>query len=267
MSTVKEPTYFTDYGARHWTGPGSKEFVESCVFEPSAYSKLFEERPAARFYGESSTSYLDEPTTPSRIAAACGDDVKFIALVRNPVARAYSEYMFTVRDGWETESFVVSLEKEPERIAAGWAPHFRHVRRGLYAKWLTVYRDQFGADRLLCINYTDFVQQSDKVWFRILDFLGAERMDYPGDYQLNRSGVPRSRSLHELMTQDNWFKSVAKAVIPAEAREKLRRALEQRNLRRIEMTREEQSIARAHFIEADEAMRATFGYSVLAMSQ
>src|SRR5215210_506392 len=64
--------------------------------------------------GEASPYYLLHPHTPRR-AFVTVPEAKLIALLRNPVDRAYSAYRHKVRRGQETLSFEEALEEEEER--------------------------------------------------------------------------------------------------------------------------------------------------------
>ncbi|MEO0854539.1 MAG: sulfotransferase domain-containing protein, partial [Cyanobacteria bacterium J06648_11] len=69
--------------------------------------------------GESSPTYLLYPQVPRRVAALI-PEVKLIALVRNPVDRAYSHYSMMVRRRFETLSFADAIAREDERTQAEW---------------------------------------------------------------------------------------------------------------------------------------------------
>src|SRR5215470_4416040 len=62
--------------------------------------------------GESSPYYLHHPAAPARIAAAL-PDVKLIALLRDPVERAFSAYKHEVARGFEDQPFERALDLEP----------------------------------------------------------------------------------------------------------------------------------------------------------
>ncbi len=57
-----------------------------------------------RITGEASPYYLFHPAVPARVAEAL-PEVRLIALLRDPVARAYSHYQLSVRDGHEHARF------------------------------------------------------------------------------------------------------------------------------------------------------------------
>ena len=76
--------------------------------------------------GVSSPSYLLHPQAPERVHGAL-PRVKLIALLRNPVDRAYSHHQMNFRKGIEPLSFEEAIVAEPERLRsrsdwsdAGW---------------------------------------------------------------------------------------------------------------------------------------------------
>ena len=69
------------------------------------YSKQwFDLLPAGRMLGEKSTNYLEAPEVAERISRVL-PRVKLIFLLRNPVDRAYSNYLWSRQNGLETETF------------------------------------------------------------------------------------------------------------------------------------------------------------------
>ena len=65
--------------------------------------------------GEASPYYLFHPHVPGRVAEHL-PRVKLIAMLRDPVERAYSGYQHEVGRGFETLSFEEAIEAEPGRL-------------------------------------------------------------------------------------------------------------------------------------------------------
>ena len=89
-------------------------------------------RRAAR--ARRSTSGAAAPTdgSPRRLP-----DVRLIAVVRDPIDRAYSNWMHLWSDGLEPEpDFETAFARQDERVAAGWAPFWRYRELGLYGEQL-----------------------------------------------------------------------------------------------------------------------------------
>src|SRR5437588_10677148 len=79
-----------------------------------AYALQLRKRPFLT--GEASPSYLFHPLAPNRVAEVL-PHVKLIALLRNPVSRAYSQYHHAIELGFETLSFEEAIRGEEERTA------------------------------------------------------------------------------------------------------------------------------------------------------
>src|SRR5439155_3447898 len=76
-------------------------------------SRVGRDRPLIT--GEGSPYYLFHPLVPERVAALL-PEARLIALLRDPVERAYSHYQHFVERGIETLTFEQALEAEPERL-------------------------------------------------------------------------------------------------------------------------------------------------------
>ena len=66
--------------------------------------------------GEASPFYIFYPHTARRVYEVL-PKVKLIAILRNPVDRAYSHYHHIVRNNKENLSFEAAIESEPKRIS------------------------------------------------------------------------------------------------------------------------------------------------------
>lgn len=232
VATGKEPRFFTDYGSVDWTGPAGQAFQRTMVRHRTAYEAEFAHRPDALWRVDASTDYLSCPASAGMIAdfaatPAVGE-VLVAVILRDPVARAISEYAHTLRDGFETESLRRSVELEPERIAANWHPLFHHLRRSHYAREVAAYRARFG-DRLLILDYhaleAGFARLTDAMRLAEGDrAAGAEA----GMSHANQSYTPKSRTVQALLTSP-LAKRVARAVLPTGLRSGVRRRIEALN--------------------------------------
>jgi Sulfotransferase domain len=141
--------------------------------------------------GEGTPYYLFHPAVPARVAATI-PDVRLIALLRNPVERAYSHYQLMAKTGREKLSFEEAIEAEPERLAGAEdalmeSPatpgedgrrkqrHHRHrayLARGLYADQLERWLEHFPREQLLVLRSEEFLARPDEVYARVFEFLG-----------------------------------------------------------------------------------------------
>src|SRR5262249_24463510 len=86
-----------------WEGPQLRAMARQWVSDPEAYAALFAAAGAAKALGDVSRVYLQSVNAPGRIRARY-PDVKIVAILRDPVERAYAHYMGRCRDGLESRS-------------------------------------------------------------------------------------------------------------------------------------------------------------------
>jgi sulfotransferase family protein len=133
---------------------------------------------------EASGYYMFHPHAPKRMSAAL-PEVKIVAMVRDPVERAYSAYKHEFARGFETETFARAIALEETRITPEHRrmvsdPHYqsatyRHQAyraRGHYAEQLRVFVDLLGRDRVHVIESERFFAEPTRVYCDLLRFLG-----------------------------------------------------------------------------------------------
>lgn len=153
------------------------------------YLAHFPMRGEADIVGEASPYYLFHPEVPERIHAVL-PHAKFIALLRNPVDRAYSHYHMKVRRGIETLSFEEAIDKEDERMSvtddAASLPwrHYSYLRRGLYVDQLQRWTNIFPRERLLVIKSEDLYKDPARVLTQTQAFLGLTPW-YPRKFKIS----------------------------------------------------------------------------------
>ena len=136
--------------------------------------------------GEATTHYLSHPAVPARVAAML-PDVRLIAILRDPVERAYSHYQLAARNGRELLGFEQALEAEDERLAGeeqrlleqpgylGEAYNFQCYRtRGLYLDQLQRWWSVLPRERLLVLRSEDMFADPAAVYAQATAFLGLE---------------------------------------------------------------------------------------------
>ncbi|WP_138470297.1 sulfotransferase domain-containing protein [Poseidonocella sp. HB161398] len=101
------------------------------------YENHFPELPAARAYFECSPSYFHDPRAPGR-ARAYRSDLKVIAMLRDPVARAFSNHLHEIVKG----------HIPPCPFEDGLANNPAYIEQGLYATHLGRWLDAFGEARV-----------------------------------------------------------------------------------------------------------------------
>jgi len=233
MSPLKEPKFFAyETTPLDVAGPGDRAANRRVVTDVDAYRRLFDGVGEESAVGEASCVYLYSESAPERIAHHI-PDARLIAVLRDPVERAYSAYLHLVRMGRERLGFMEALDAEPERTRRGWNT-FWHLRAGgFYARQLQRYLEHFDRSRLRIHLYDDLQSDETGVLCDIFDCLGVDGSFRPATGQRYQvSGVPWSRGLHTYLTTPRRMKSWVKPVLPRSLREYLERNIERIALRR-----------------------------------
>lgn len=173
-AAMKELKYFTAFHDRPW-GWYRRQFPAPL--------------PQGTLTGEATPYYLFHPHAPRRLAARL-PHARLLAVLRNPVDRAYSQYQMKVRRGIEPLSFEEALEREEERLAeAGedraslpWR-HFSYVARGRYAEQLERWFALFPRERFHVIQSEAFDRDPEGVLRETQVFLGLAP-DLPRDLRM-----------------------------------------------------------------------------------
>ena len=153
------------------------------------YQAQFPSPEAGRLTGEASPYYLFHPLAAERMRAVM-PEAKLIALLRDPVDRAYSHYQLEARQGNEPLSFEEAIAAEPERLA-GEAErisdddtyisfahqHYSYLARGHYAEQLRRWLKLFPRYRLLVLKSEDLFQHPAAQYRHVTDFLSLEPRD------------------------------------------------------------------------------------------
>ncbi len=125
--------------------------------------------------GENTPVYLYWQPAAERIARY-HPGMKLIAVLRNPIDRAFSHWQMTTRNGDETWSFGEAIRRESERCGAGGQHRFfSYVDRGRYADQLRRYRALFPTDQMLILQSEELRSDPEGVFQRLTDFIGVER--------------------------------------------------------------------------------------------
>jgi hypothetical protein len=174
MSQVKEPKFFLTNGPPpSGGGPGDAATYRKYVWRRSDYEALFADAPKGALKGESTTLYLRNAAAIDRIHATI-PEAKLIAVLRDPVDRAHSNWTHLHSAGLEPEhDFRRACGLEAERAAAGWAQFWRYLGQGKYGEQLEYLYSVFPRDQVLLLMYRDLREAPIETLDRVCAFLGV----------------------------------------------------------------------------------------------
>jgi len=165
--------------------------------------------PGPGHVGEGAPYYMFHPECPARIDATV-PGVKIIAILRDPVERAHSQWAHETARGFEDLPFDRALRAEDERLAGQGAiladpsgssfshQHHSYVARGLYAGQVQRLWDVFGADRVLVLPSPRLFSDPAATYSQTLAFLGLS--EYHATYE-----VHNGRSYPEIAPAEEEF--------------------------------------------------------------
>ena len=138
-------------------------------------------------------------------------EARLVAILRNPVDRAFSHYQHERALGRELLSFEDAVAREDERMRgevermladpsyfshAWW--NYTYVARGRYAEQLERWLAVFPREQLLVVPSEDLLLEPERTHARVLEFLGADahRLDsYPRVFERQYEPMrPETRS-------------------------------------------------------------------------
>jgi hypothetical protein len=175
LSPVKEPKYYLcgDSPPPAYRGPGDAHSNQEWIWQRQRYLDLFQDAGEGRLAGESTPFYLYHRDARRRIAADV-PRAKLVAVLRDPVDRAYSNWMHLWADGLEPCADVVeACAREARRVDAGWAPFWHYRGLGMYGRQLADLFEHIPREQVLVLRYRALVDDPHTALNRVARFLGV----------------------------------------------------------------------------------------------
>jgi hypothetical protein len=125
--------------------------------------------------GEKTPFYLFHPHVPERMAEVI-PQARLIALLRNPVDRAYSQYHHDIRRAQ------ASGTTEPRTFEEAIEQHdSSYLPRGIYVDQLLRWSEYFGKEQMLILKSEDFFEHTTQTMTLVQDFLDLphQQLDLP----------------------------------------------------------------------------------------
>ena len=209
LPKMKDPSYFISAPRR----PGP----DHCVGNLEAYQSLYRGAKGYKAIGDTTTGYLFDRNVPGRIHEVC-PHARIVILLRDPVARAYSNYYMFERYGVERLPFFEAVQRDHSKAIetnnfGALFPQL-YVELGLYYEQVLRYIETFGREQVGIFLFEDMQKDTRKVMSSICCHIGVDPalMDSKELARRHNPGrVPRVR----------WLYHAARAVLSQPLRRKI----------------------------------------------
>jgi hypothetical protein len=140
--------------------------------------------------GEFCPAYLWDRKAPERIHASF-PEIKIIISIRNPVDRAFSQYLYYVKRGIIKQDFETALKERPDLI-----------ERGIYINRIQRYFELFTSQQILIILFDEIKTNPQKILKNIYSFLKVDPLFKPVrlTQKSNEARSPLFPRINQLLT-------------------------------------------------------------------
>ena len=218
-SSIKETFFLSGITSEMFPGVGHR-YGKRMITELDEYLSLFKDVGSETAVGEACVAYLYfyQKSIP-KIIEVLGEEVKIIICLRDPVDRAYSNYLHHVRDNLEDLPFSEAIKAESWRKEKGWWWGFEYLPVSYYYEQVKAYIDVFGRGKTLIILYEDLHQDSLEVMkntFRFLKIDDSFTPDMSLKYNVSKNvaRLPKNKAAQDLVSHLNPVKSIGKKFFP-----------------------------------------------------
>ncbi len=175
MPRRKECHYFNTDGYFETAGNGER-----------MYHAMFSRMKRGQIRGEATPGYLYCPEAPARMLHY-NPAMRVIVLLRDPVARAYSQWVMERRRGLEELDFAAAIQAEPARLRMQPKhPVYSYVDRGRYAEQLRHLWRWIPRAQTLVLRSAALLQDPEETLAAVCRFLGIVPL---ADEQIIRAPV------------------------------------------------------------------------------
>ena len=165
------------------------------------------------------TSYLANPHVPERMFKHM-PNVKLIILLRNPIARAWSEYNSNLRVNKNYDTFETYIENELDDLKNYdfsdkvknndydlTNPNENYLKKGLYVYYLKKWFSVFPKKNFLILSTETFAKNEDYVFTKIFEFLNLPKYEIKNLKQMSKTTYHNTLNPKIKMKLDKFFES------------------------------------------------------------
>ena len=198
MSPLKEPFYFAPNAVQ--TSDAS-----DVIRDKKEYLNLFRNARGYTAIGEATPVYLWNPDAPRLIHQAV-PHARIIIILRDPIERAYSNYLMKMKYSGMKSSFYDEMMRDYKNQEKLFGRSQLYVEFGMYYQQVKRYFDIFGREQVKVIIFEEFIQHVEQTINEILAFLGVNYTVGTISEQYNPYSVPRSPIAVWIFAFFRWFR-------------------------------------------------------------
>ena len=184
------------------------------------YQAQFHGAQGERAIGDVSPVYMQSVHAAKRIRDTLGENIKCIAILRNPADRAFAHFLGRRRDGLESEQdFDTIVDRElasplVDEIAFG-----SYIACGRYHHFLSPFYSQFAASNIRLVLFERLQQNPADLLSELFTFLGVDPgFEVDATFSHNRSGIIANPLLRMLWTGSVGLRTRMRPYLPAAIR-------------------------------------------------
>lgn len=193
-------------------GPGDKEVKKFMITSLSDYKKIYKNVKHEKAIGEVSPSYINHPDRIPLIKKTLGEP-KIIIILRDPINRAYSNYLHLLREKREDLPFLEALKKEDTRIKEKYSDFWYYKFNSTYFEKVDQFKKSFKDVYLL--TQEELNNNTKETVKSIYSFLGVT-IKTPDNLNIryNAGGLYKDNLITNLILKQSLIKSTLKKIIP-----------------------------------------------------
>lgn len=215
MPPQKELHFFThQILSSNDQGPGDKEVDQFNVKSREAYLRQYKDVTNEKAIGDASPSYINYPQCIPQLKNVLGDDLKVVVILRDPVERAYSNYLHLRRENREPLGFYEALMEEPVRREARYADFWYYTFNSFYFEKIMAYRKAF--ENVLILTLEELKEDTEGTMRKLYEFIGVDPDFRPSNEgrQYNPGGAYKQNWITRFIFQQSKGRSFLKKAIP-----------------------------------------------------
>ena len=213
MPNQKELHYFTQpYISKLNQGKGDIAAKEGQIKSIQEYFNLFKGVKGEKAIGETSPSYINYPDSFKTINKHLSNP-KVIILLRDPIKRAYSNYLHLLREQRETKTFSEALELEQKRKQEIYSDFWYYKFNSFYYDKIIKAKTSF--TDVLILTQEELNKNTKKTIARVYKFLEVNGDFVPANFndKYNKGGLYKKNTITNFVFRQGKIKSLIKKAV------------------------------------------------------